>query len=457
MHEGYLYVFDKFSADHSKKFWRCELKNECKVRLHTTADNDRVLKQINQHSHGSDAAQLRAAIILTGIKRRATETTEIPSVILNSALQGTSTAVQAKMPKKDAIRKVIQRSRNDNRAAPPQPANRASIIIPDAYRMYEVAPDQMEEFLLWDSGEQDENRIFLFGRQSNGDWSNQMERLYVDGTFRLAPALFSQIYVIMADRGGFVLPVLYALLPNKEGRTYLRMFEAIKDLWPHLNPSSISIDFEQAAIGAVRAMFPNCAIHGCLFHLTKNMRKKLADEGLLRRYNMDPDFALVTRMIVALSFVPIEDLDVALEALGNEIMEDLTPIINWFEDVYVGRQNHNRTRRRALFPPHMWSVYERTVNGEDRTNNYVEAAHRRLQAEFGMDHPNIWKFIDGIRAVQKGRDLVYEQFVRGDQPPVKRRKYVAADFRIRRIVESYRERNIIEYLRGISHNFLMDS
>ena len=162
------------------------------------------------------------------------------------------------------------------------------------------------------------------------------------------------------------------------------------------------------------------------------MRKKLADEGLLRRYNTDPDFALTPRIIVALSFVPIEDLDVALEAMENEIMEDLMPIINWFEDVYIGRQNRNRTRRRALFPPHMWSVYERTVNGEDRTNNYVEAAHRRLQAEFGMDHPNIWKFIDGIRAVQKGRDLVYEQFVRGDQPPVKRRKYVAADLRIRR-------------------------
>src|ERR1043165_4094040 len=119
MHEGFLYVFDRFNADHSKKFWRCELKNECKARLHTTADNDQVLMKMNQHSHGRDAAQLRAAVIMNGIKRRAKETTEIPSVILNSALQGTSAAVQAKMPKKPAIRKVIQRSRNDAQAAPP--------------------------------------------------------------------------------------------------------------------------------------------------------------------------------------------------------------------------------------------------------------------------------------------------------------------------------------------------
>ncbi|KAF0985626.1 hypothetical protein HZS_3781, partial [Henneguya salminicola] len=199
----------------------------------------------------------------------------------------------------------------------------------------------------------------------------------------------------MAARGGFVLPVLYSLLPNKEGRTYRRLFEAIKELWSNLNPSSISIDFEQAAIGAFRTTFPNCAIHGCLFHLTKNMRRKLSDEDLLRRYNTDHDFARAARMIVALSFVPIEDID----------------------DVYIGRQNRNRTKRSALFPPHMWSIYERTVNREHRTNNYVKAAHRRLQAEFGMDHPNIWKFIDGIRSVQKERDLVYEQFVRGDRPP----------------------------------------
>jgi len=51
-----------------------------------------------------------------------------------------------------------------------------------------------------------------------------------------------------------------------------------------------------------------------------------------------------------------------------------------------------------------------------------------------MDHPTICKFTDGIRAVQKGRDCLYEQFVRA----VKRRKYVATDARIRRIVESYK-------------------
>jgi len=93
------------------------------------------------------------------------------------------------------------------------------------------------------------------------------------------------------------------------------MFHAVSELWPNLNPTSVSIDFEQAAIGAVSATFPNSSIHGCLFHLTKDMRKKLTDIGLMRRYNTEPEFALSDRMIVALSFVPIDGLDAAFEDL----------------------------------------------------------------------------------------------------------------------------------------------
>ncbi len=73
-----------------------------------------------------------------------------------------------------------------------------------------------------------------------------------------------------------------------------------------------------------------------------------------------------------------------------------------------------------------WSVYERTINGQARTNNFAEAAHRRLQEELGVDHPSIWKLIDGLRKVQKARDQVYEGLVRGDPPPKKRRKYIRA-------------------------------
>ncbi|KAF1741990.1 hypothetical protein MXB_4202 [Myxobolus squamalis] len=118
------------------------------------------------------------------------------------------------------------------------------------------------------------------------------------------------------------------------------------------------------------------------------MRKKLSDEGLLRRYNTTPDFSLAARMIVAIAFVSSHRIDAALE-------------------IRLGRG----VRRGALFPFHMWSVYERTLQSLDRTNNHTEAAHCRMRAEFCMKHTTLWKFINGIRTMQKGGDQYFERYI----------------------------------------------
>ena len=78
----------------------------------------------------------------------------------------TSTSIQGKIPKKDAVLKVIQRCRNSLQA-PPQLSDRASIIIPEIYQKYETSHDNLEQFLLWDSGQQGDDKFFIFGKQSS--------------------------------------------------------------------------------------------------------------------------------------------------------------------------------------------------------------------------------------------------------------------------------------------------
>lgn len=133
---------------------------------------------------------------------------------------------------------------------------------------------------------------------------------------------------------------------------------------------------------------------------------------------------------------------------------EIQPILDWFEDGYLGHPMH-RGRRAATDPYSTWTAYERTLNGENRTNNFAEAAHRRLQAEFGVDHPSLWRFIDGIRLIQAGRDRSYEDYIRGQAPPVKRIRYQRADDRILAVVRDFGNRTTLEYLRGIAHNFEM--
>lgn len=73
-------------------------------------------------------------------------------------------------------------------------------------------------------------RILIFVRASVINRVHLYETLFVDGTFRMAPALFSQVLVITAKRGKFVEPVAYALLPDKASGTYLRFWAMIAEV-----------------------------------------------------------------------------------------------------------------------------------------------------------------------------------------------------------------------------------
>ncbi len=72
-----------------------------------------------------------------------------------------------------------------------------------------------------------------------------------------------------------------------------------------------------------------------------------------------------------------------------------------------------------------------------------------------MNHPVIWKFIDGIKRIQKGSDSYYEQLIAGNAPARKRLKYIRIDERILSIVQQFDSREPLEYLCGLAYNYEM--
>ena len=46
------------------------------------------------------------------------------------------------------------------------------------------------------------------------------------------------------------------------------------------------------------------------------------------------------------------------------------------------------------FVPSSWNVYTRTLNNEDKTNNFCEAFHKKVQLQLGVSHPTLWKFLE---------------------------------------------------------------
>jgi hypothetical protein len=157
-------------------------------------------------------------------------------------------------------------------------------------------------------------------------------------------------------------------------------------------------------------------------------------------------------MISALAFVPPADVTEAFEVLCDHVPRELHPVMDYFEDNYIGRLTRRGVRRPPLFPIDLWNVFQRVQEGNARTTNVVEAWHRSIQTIIGEVHPSIWKLIKGLGRCQKLRDLEIEQLAAGHQPPRRRPAYENVNNRIENIVAHYPERNLLDYLRGISHN-----
>jgi len=97
-------------------------------------------------------------------------------------------------------------------------------------------------------------------------------------------------------------------------------------------------------------------------------------------------------MMLALSFVPEVDVPAAFEDLVDSYPPLLTPLANYWEDTYIGRQRRGR-RANPRFSIELWNVRERLVDNLPRTNNSVEAWHRSFQQTVDCQHPSVYKVI----------------------------------------------------------------
>lgn len=120
-----------------------------------------------------------------------------------------------------------------------------------------------------------EERILIFASPEQLQILQSSSDFLVDGTFKVVPAVFYQLYIIHAIYRDHVVPVIYALLRKKSGETYHQLIDEILKVAPNWTPRSVMMDFEQASINAFHRKFPNVALSGCYFHLRQSIHRKL--------------------------------------------------------------------------------------------------------------------------------------------------------------------------------------
>ena len=74
-----------------------------------------------------------------------------------------------------------------------------------------------------------------------------------------------------------------------------------------------------------------------------------------------------------------------------------------------------------------------------------------------VNHPAVWKFIDGLRNVQTSKDLYLEQLVAGHTSRRKLLKLLKGDERILKIVHHFHEMDPLECKRDLAHNYDLHS
>jgi len=92
-----------------------------------------------------------------------------------------------------------------------------------------------------------------------------------DGMFEMCPDTAYQLHTLQGFYEGKVAPLVWALLPYKVHATYEELFKAIHDAMVNTFGDAGSkhmflLDYELAAIRALRVILQDAVLKGCAFH-----------------------------------------------------------------------------------------------------------------------------------------------------------------------------------------------
>ena len=136
-----------------------------------------------------------------------------------------------------------------------------------------------------------------------------------------------------------------------------------------------------------------------------------------RYYVENENIRASIKSLLALAFLPSDEVSDAFDELVANYPLQLSSIVNYFEDTYIEPRNRRGQRRQPLFNISMWNVKERQEKGPPRTNNQLESWHNAFQSSRETFHLSIFRFIEALQReevlqranliqIKQGRDII---------------------------------------------------
>ena len=200
------YEFTKKQQTKKTIHWICRYNRQFKCRSTVITCGDLITKYPQEHCCRFVPGETEARKLVNAMKETALYTGNVDAIATSLVNVTDNIPVQLSIPKKDLITRTLNRHRRKN--------IETQGSVPNT-RHFDV-PSEFADFLLHDTGKDDKERILIFGQRSLLELMESLDTLWLaDGTFKICPEIFFQLFTIHITVNGYNPPCVYILLPNK--------------------------------------------------------------------------------------------------------------------------------------------------------------------------------------------------------------------------------------------------
>ncbi|KRZ47804.1 hypothetical protein T02_5036, partial [Trichinella nativa] len=364
----------------------------CSGKLYTNLDATEVIRT-GEHAEGCrvDAHAFYHQQQLNELKRLAAGDPRPVLEIYDELASNASTSLEtaAYFPTWEQARNTMYYSRS--KRYPRLPARRQDLRL----TAEQTTTKSGAQFLMYHSPTND---ILIFATEDGVKLLAQSNCWCGDGTFKIVPSWYQQLFTLHVFLRGKLLPVVYCLTVRKDLPTYSRIFEVLhskaEELGVQLEPAKFVCDFETALIPAIQGNFPNTRVQGCFFHFCQAVLRQVGRLGLRTDYMNNQEVRKKVKMLMALAFLPVHLVPAGFEIINVGTSGQLEALFQYFQREWLPA---------ATIP--LWNVHGVSV----RTNNHLEGWHSRMNKRARKHHLGFYQFLQLILDEQGKTETVVRQ------------------------------------------------
>ncbi len=280
--------------------------------------------------------------------------------------------------------------------------------LPPCYRITHQSKHSSGTPERWLLYQNKDSGTLIFASDQDLNVLSQSPIWFADGTFKMCPKEFAQLYCLHVEYLGEPMPIMYCFLTGKTEPIYREVFQT---LMLHLNrilpagtpirATDMMMDFETAERNAFKLFFPNIRVRGCSFHFGQALLRKIGQIGLKLQYSDSESLVhSYVRHLLALPFLPTF---LVLDAWHFYLQYPL----NLAATLGIPIPDANTLNILSDFSRYFSATWlsrcyewNHSDNNSHRTNNIPEAFHSKFSRGFGHVHSSLHHVLNYIQELQ---------------------------------------------------------